>query len=255
MIRALVFSLAVLPVPAVAQGLQTFALPAGCEAFVTNQQASCTVSHHFTCEGDPEGIQRRVDLDEDGVIYHGAIDHETQWVESYHPLTGHSEFLLPGPARPASLTELIETGVNEYDFTTTSPEFGTTRYVGKDRLTGQTVTVSGVTLDRTEYEIAAYDAQGELIWSSSGREFISRDWRMFIGGESRIVTADDAWDTDDTPVEFLFPGDPGFLSARPKFGCGMMMSGWPPDGGLQAIQARANHAPAHHAKETADDAS
>ncbi|MCC5974099.1 MAG: hypothetical protein JJT81_08605 [Rubellimicrobium sp.] len=233
-----------MPAAAVAQGAQTFALPAGCEAFVTNQQASCTVSHHFTCEGDPEGIQRRVDLDEDGVIYYGAIDHETQWIESYHPLTGHSEFLMPEPARPASLSELIGTGVNEYDFLTTSPEFGTTRYVGTDRLTGETMTISGVTLDRTEYEITAYDSSGNQIWSSSGREFISRDWRMFIGGESRIVTAEDSWESDDTPVEFLFPGDPGFLSARPKYGCGLMMSALPPTTILPATQA----------KETADDA-
>lgn len=237
--RLMTIAMLALPAGAVAQTAQTFALPAGCDAYLTIQQTSCTVSHHFTCEGDPEGIQRRVDLDEEGVIYFGAIDHETQWVESFHPLTGHSEFLLPDPDRPASLTELIETGVNEYDFRTTSPEFGTTRYIGVDRLTGETVTISGVTLDRTEYTITALDSEGAEIWSSSGREFISRDWRMFIGGQSRIVTPEDSWETDDSPVEFIFPDQPGFLSASPKHGCGLMMSALPP---------------ATHAKETDDDA-
>ncbi len=248
MMRFLVVGLVTLPglaLPglAVAQSAQTFALPSGCTAYLTIQQADCSVSHHFTCEADPEGLQRRVDLDEEGVTYFGAIDAETQWVESYFPITGHSEFLMPDPPRPASLTELIETGINEYDFNTSSPEYGTTRYVGVDRLTGETVTIDGVTLDRTEYSITAYDAFENEIWSSSGREFISREWRMFIGGESTTVTPEESWDTDSTPVEFLFPGDPGFLSARPKHGCGLMMSALPPE-----------FLPATQAKEIADDA-
>jgi hypothetical protein len=73
--RALMILALVAPMPAFAQDAQRprlFSLPPGCTAYVTIQAASCTLSHHFTCEGDPEGWQRRVDLDEEGVTYFGS---------------------------------------------------------------------------------------------------------------------------------------------------------------------------------------
>ena len=53
---------------------ETFALPAGCTAFLTVQSKACSVEHHFTCEGDPAGHQRRVALNEEGMTYLGTID-------------------------------------------------------------------------------------------------------------------------------------------------------------------------------------
>lgn len=203
---------------------RTFQPPAGCTAYLTVQMASCTVSHHFTCEGDPPGWQRRVDMDEEGVTYFGAIDRETQWIESYHVLSQHSEFLEPNPKDPADFDDLLSTGEDSWDFTTSSPEIGPTRYVGYDRLTGQTATIDGVTLDRTEYGITAYDAQGNEVWRSTGNEYVSRDWRMFLSGTSSVVVGDQTEETDDTPKEFIRPGEPGFLSVNPKYGCGEVMS-------------------------------
>ena len=210
------------PLSAAAQ--QTFALPQGCTAYLTVQMKSCTVSHHFTCNEDAEGIQRRVDLDEDGVTYFGAIDAETQWIESFHVYSGHSERLEDSPADRASFTELTATGVNDYDFQTLSDEIGTTRYFGRDSLTGETVTIDGVTLDVTEYSITAVDGNGDEMWRAAGNEYISRDWRMFLSGTSTYQTPDDTFDSDDSPVEFIFPGETGFLSANPKHGCGAIMS-------------------------------
>jgi hypothetical protein len=211
--------------PAMAQ--QVFALPANCTAYLTVQMKSCTASHHFTCTGDPEGHQRRVDLDIRGMSYLGSIDAETQWIGSFHPFSGHVEELEPSPSQPASLTQLTETGTNSYDFRTLSDEIGETRYVGNDTLTGETVTIDGVTLEQTEYSIRAIDAEGREKWRASGREFISRDWRMFLSGKGTVTTPDDTFEIDDTPVEFIFPDQPGFLSLNPKFGCGAVMSSAP----------------------------
>jgi len=207
-----------------------FSLPAGCTAYVTIQSAACGVSHHFTCEGDPEGLQRRVDLDEGGVSYFGAIDAETQWIESTHVLAGHSERLEAEPADRASFTALLETGVDTYDFKTLSDEVGVTRFVGQDRLTGNTVTIDGVVLDETEYAIRALDARGQEMWAASGFEYISRDFRMFLSGVSTITTPEESWENDDRPMEFVFPGEPGFLTGSPKFGCGVVMSSYAPGG-------------------------
>ncbi len=210
--------------PAAAQTDAPFSLPAGCTAFLTVQSESCQVGHHFVCEGDPSDHQRRVSLDEQGVTYVGEIDGETQWLNSFHPLSGHSETLEADPVEPASLSDLIEKGVDDYDFRTLSDEIGVTRYVGQDTLTGRQVTIDGVTLDETTYDLIAFDEAGNELWSSKGREFISRNWRMFLSGTGVVTTPDGQFERTNRPVEFIYPGEPGFLSQNPKHGCGLAIS-------------------------------
>ncbi|MEL6838443.1 MAG: hypothetical protein AAFP85_04080 [Pseudomonadota bacterium] len=211
--------------PAAAQSnASTFSLPAGCDAYLTVQSESCTVDHHFVCEGDAVGHQRRVSLDEQGLTYVGEIDAETQWISSFQVLSGHRERLESSPVEPASLSDLIATGVDDYDFRTLSDEIGETRYVGQDTLTGRQITIDGVTLDETTYDITAYDAAGNEVWSAQGNEFISRDWRMFLSGTGTVTTSEGSFDRANRPVEFIFPGETGFLSPNPKHGCGVAVS-------------------------------
>ena len=221
----LALALIALAAPAAAQDTPaTFSLSAGCEAFVTVQSESCQVDHHFICQGDPAGHKRRVSLDEQGMTYTGVTDDETQWISSFHVLSGHTEVLENDPAAPASLSELIATGADDFDFRTLSDEIGTTRYVGRDTLTGRQITIDDVTLDETTYDITAFDGAGNEIWSAQGREFISRDWRMFLAGTGTVTASDGTFDRSNRPVEFIFPGEPGFLSASPKHGCGVAIS-------------------------------
>jgi len=200
------FLFSVFAVPATAQdGPQSFALPEGCTAFLTVQSKDCSVDHHFTCEGDPEGHKQRVSLTEEGVVYVGSINFETQWVGSFHPRTGHSERLAPNGVDPASFSELIETGKNTFDFETLSDEIGTD-------------------LEETKYAIRALAPDGTEVWRAEGNEYISRRWRTFFAGTGRVTTSSDSFDKDDSPVEFIFPGETGFLSANPKHGCGVLLS-------------------------------
>ncbi|MBW7922587.1 MAG: hypothetical protein H3C51_10870 [Rubellimicrobium sp.] len=214
-------------VPAAGAGAVPFTLPEGCTAWLTIQSRGCSVSHHFTCAGDPEGWQRRIDFDAGGMVYFGTTDAETQWIESYHALSDHSERLEKAPADPASLTTLIETGIDTWDFRTLSPEIGATRYVGQDRLTGATETIDGVPLEVTEYAITAYDEDGAEIWRSEGQEYVSRAWRMFLSGVSATTVGTESWTTDDRPADFILPGEAGFLSPVPTRGCGVVTSGLP----------------------------
>lgn len=217
--------LLILPFPAVAQ---TIELSEGCTGFVTVQGSDCTVTHHFTCEEDPEGQIRRMDIDLDGISYMGRIDSEAQWIESLHIRSGHAERLEPTPADRASFSELLDEGEDSYDFITLSDEIGPTRYAGQDRLTGEEVEIDGVTLLRTEYFITSYDAEGNVKWSSSGREFVHPGWRIFLSGQSTYISPGGEFESDNTPVEFAFPGDPGFLSQRPKFNCEATEASWSP---------------------------
>ncbi|MCK0120608.1 MAG: hypothetical protein ABJO29_16385 [Yoonia sp.] len=214
-------------VPAVAQTAEVFELPAGCDAYLTIQTEACSVDHIFTCEGDAEGHQRRISIGENGVTYAGEIDEETQWVESFHVGSGHVERLEAEPRDRASFSELVEMGIDTYDFMTESEEVGKTRYVGQDSLTGEQITIDGVVLDQTQYNITAYDEAGDVKWASEGNEYISQRFNMFLAGSSKVTTENGTFDNDDNPVEFIFPGEPGFLSANPKHGCGETLSSAP----------------------------
>lgn len=203
---------------------RTFSLPAGCTAYVTVQSKDCSVDHHFTCEGDPEGHKQRVSLTEEGLVYIGSTNFESQWVGSFHPRTGHSERLGTNANDPASFSGLLETGLDTFDFETLSDEIGTSRYVGQDRLTGKTVTIDGIDLQETEYNIRALAPDGTEMWRAEGNEYISSRWRSFFAGTGSVTTPSDSYEKDDSPVEFIFPGEPGFLSANPKHGCGVLLS-------------------------------
>jgi hypothetical protein len=224
MIRATAIVLSALAAPAAAQS--AFSLPQGCTATVTMQKRSCVVTHLFTCAGDPAGHQRRVDLDDQGMIYLGVIDAETQWIESYSPRSGITTTLIDGATDPASLTTLIDTGTDTFDFMTDGGENGMTRYRGTDTLTGQTVTIDGVDLQETTFEVRAYTPTGTLEYTVAGTEFINPDWRTFVSGRRIVTYPDSTEETDATPVEFAFPGEIGFLSNRAKFDCGVVLSSY-----------------------------
>ena len=200
-----------------------FELPSGCEAYVTIQYRLCTVTHHYTCSGDPDGIQHRVDIDDEGPYFVGTIDAETQWIESFDVRLGVRDRLDPAPADPANFTELTRTGRDDFDFSTTSDFGERLSYRGRDKLTGRTVVIDNVPLLETETFARATRADGSLAWESTGNEYIHLDWRLFLGGSSAIRTPEESFQRDDAPVEFHFPGEEGFLSDAPKFNCDALL--------------------------------
>lgn len=221
MMKTIITAIAVLA--AGPSAAQQFSLPQGCEGYLTIQSTSCSVAHYFRCGDDTNGEQRRATLDEEGLTYVGRISSEAEWLESFHLRSGHTE-RLQSSVDPMSMSNLLANDVDTWDFTTDSREIGATNYVGMDRLTGETVEIDGVTLRRTEFALTAFAEDGTELWRSEGAEFVSDEWRMFIGGVSSYITSDDRFENDDTPVEFIFPGEPGYLSVNPKYGCGVQMS-------------------------------
>ncbi|MEM9437669.1 MAG: hypothetical protein AAGA15_11560 [Pseudomonadota bacterium] len=208
--------------PAVAEG-DVFSLPEGCEAFVTVQYKLCTVSHHYTCEGDAEGVQHRMDIDDEGLYFIGTIDAETQWLESVDIRLGVIDQLDENSTDPASFTELTRQGRDDFDFSTTSTFGETIRYSGRDRLTGETVVIDDVPLLRTETFARATRADGTLVWESQGNEYIHLDWRLFLAGQTITRTPDRSVEDNDAPVAFYFPGEEGFLSLSPEFNCNALL--------------------------------
>lgn len=208
----------------------TFAPPAGCTANLTVQSRGCNVSHFYTCEKDPAGNQWRADFGAEGMYYLSMIDRETQWLESYEmngsgtaPL--NKETLDPGARDPASLSGLIATGLDTFDFNLTKSTGEKTHVTGFDQLTGKTAVIDGEELKQTEYEFTQTASDGTVIRHAKGHEFISEQFRSFFSGSSKWQSQDGTWlDVEGAPITFIKPGEPGFGATVPLFECDNQMS-------------------------------
>ena len=209
------------PTPVLAQSATP---PEGCEAFLTVQFKGCLASIYWRCPAAPEGITWEGSFDENGPISVATFNREFEWLDTFFFFDGSRERLSPEGERPASLTELLETGENEYDFVTleTGPEGQKkTRYRGVDRLTGETVTIGDEELLVTEFATVALDAETEEIkHTTHGRQFVLEDERLFLLGTDAWLEDGTTTDTDYSPVDILRPGDPGFGKTRPLYECG-----------------------------------
>ncbi|MBL9074436.1 MAG: hypothetical protein JNJ68_12115 [Tabrizicola sp.] len=209
--------LACLTVPAAPALAGTWTAPEGCEAFMTVQSKGCRVSHYYRCEADQPGDQWRVDLDQEGPFFYSKIDSEGQWVESYDPI---KQTLDPSPADPASYSELIAEGMDTWSFGLTKEDGTGSRAEGYDRLTGQSFVIDGITLQQTEVDFTEYDLAGNVLRRSKGNEYVNPDWRLFFAGPGETDLGDGQWlPIDGSPLQFVFPGEEGFLSNQPLFDC------------------------------------
>ncbi|MGB1235124.1 MAG: hypothetical protein ACPG5U_05275 [Planktomarina sp.] len=204
----------------------TIPIPNGCTAYLTVQQRQCLVTHHYICEGDPAGHQWRVDVTDAGMTYAAKIDAETQWVYSLDLFGGREETLVDNPADPASFSSLLDAEIDTYDFQTQTQDGVTTRFYGFDRINGTTA-IDEVDLLTSDFEITSEDADGAVLWSATGNQYVSPEFRMFFFGTDTTTIADGAVsNTDHTPVNFIFPGEQGFLSDTPDYDCNTTMSRW-----------------------------
>ncbi len=202
-------------------------LPSDCTAYLTVQRRDCVVEHHYTCAATP-GHRWRVDYDdEDGARFISETDAEGRWIWSQDvPPEGVEARLLPDATDHASIGTLLATGEDSYAFR----QRRSTRIEsveGFDRLTGVQVEIDGEALLVTEYGYRVHSADGMLLADVSGSEFVSARHRRFFSG-TRTWHSDDGDQTvDSTPVEFVYPGESGFLSEQPRFGCYVLTSGIP----------------------------
>lgn len=209
-----------------AQAADVYDLPQGCTALATVQSRDCSVSHLFTCAERPNH-NYRADFTDDGQVFYNIVDHEARWIYSDHIASGHQDHL-DTETDPASMTELLESGVDSFDFTTTSEQVGTVRYVGYDRLTGTERVIDGQRLLETDFQMRALDAEGQMLWSVQGQEYVHPEWRIFLSGTRQVTADGDTWSEDGAPMRFALPDEPGHLRNTPMFGCGEMLASFRP---------------------------
>ena len=212
----------VLAAPVAAQ--QSFAAPEGCEGTLTVQQKGCVMVNVWSCEADNPGDQWIALIGQAGVFSVQRVDREFQWMETYG--IGGTERLQQPAADPSSLTELLEDQVDTWDFTIET-EGGSERNVGFDMLTGETITIDGEPLLMTAFEGQTIDDQGNILDESEGRQYVSPTHRLFFMGETWDAATPDLI-TDLSPLEFIYPGEPGFFAATPKYECNQIETGYHP---------------------------
>jgi hypothetical protein len=227
--KALLLPLLLASTPAFAG---SFIAPQGCATYLTVQSRGCYVANYYTCESDPKGHKWRADFDQEGPFFMSRIDDETQWIESIelNPLV--TQTLDANPADPASFSNLLDTGRDDFIFELTKDNGEHSKVRGFDKLTGNTVTIDGVTLDETEFDYEETDDAGNILRRARGLEYISRDYRMFFSGASESDDGSGNWlPMEGSPVKFFKPDEKGFESTQPIFDCDAVLSALPLKGG------------------------
>ncbi len=202
----------------------SFTPPQGCEGIVTIQHRSCLMTNIWQCEGDAQGEKWLALFVDRGPFSIRKVNENFEWLETYYAFDRRVETMDPDPIDPASIDVLLEDQIDTYDFTTTSND-GTPpeRIVGFDRLTGESTEIDNEPLLRTEFAFDIRSPDGSTERQGAGAQFLSERHRLFVLGL--------AWDparpddvTDMSPVEFIYPNEPGFFSAHPKYDCGATIS-------------------------------
>ncbi|MES2144523.1 MAG: hypothetical protein V4516_09185 [Pseudomonadota bacterium] len=206
----------------------TFTPPEGCQAFMTVQSRGCRVSNHFKCTADAPGDQWRADFDQEGLFFQSRINAEAEWVESLEFNPSTRQTLDPGAPDAASFSNLLSSGLDTFEFGLSKDTGERTRVNGFDRLTGRSVTIDGITLQETAYEFTETDLDGNILRQSNGNEYIHPDWRLFFSGPSQWNGGDGQFlPLDGSPMQFIFPGEPGFAATQPIFECDATVASLP----------------------------
>lgn len=203
---------------------QQWAPGESCEGFLTVQSRGCFVTNFWTCGDAPEGYVYRASFDDQGPLVAGAYDIDRNWVDTVFS-DGWRERLLYPLTDPISADELVERGMDAYDFETiTNSEdedlsVVRTRIRGVDLLTGNETAIDGIDLLELQYYLTYTNSAGDLYSQGRGRQYFSPEYRLFFAGE-------DEWDSgsgyeayDNTPVDFIEPGEPGFGAQTPVHDC------------------------------------
>lgn len=209
-------------VPGAGMAQAVFEPPAGCEVYLTTQARSCQVDHYYRCPHIAADHQWRAAFDDAGLRYVSRIDHQAQWITS-GPADDPEQRATLTPLRdPMSLDTLFKEKRDDFEFHERRVGQPFEHITGEDRITGADE-IDGEPLLSTTYWLQTRDWQGNVTRTDTGTQYVSQRHRRFFGGLSTITFADgDVIERDDTPVEFIYPGEDGFAATRPLYDCGVM---------------------------------
>lgn len=214
---------ALLAGPALAGG---FTPPQGCTGFLTVQMKGCMAVNFWRCEADPDQTWTGL-FDDAGLASVSVFDDELQWLDAYFNYDKTREVTLLPAADPISVTELMKTGEDRFAFEVESTGGdGAMRLAvtGHDRLTGREVEIDGVGLKEVATRLDITRPDGSSDYSAEGHQYLWPEMRVFLFGVETIAAGGPADTYDNTPVDIILPGEPGFGASEPLYECNTVTS-------------------------------
>lgn len=197
-------------------------VPKGCAAFMTVQSRSCTVEILWRCDAEPEGHHWSAAFDQQGLLAVSGYDDQYQWLDTSYMWDNSREILLDSED-PIHMDDLLAEGIDTFAFTVRRSQAGMTqmlKVIGADQLTGKTVTIDGIALEELSTQLRYFAEDGSTDYQSQGRQYVSRDLRLFFSGLDEVIADDGGTiEYDYSPVDIIHPDDPGFGSTTPLYGC------------------------------------
>ncbi len=208
-----------------------FTPPEGCETFLTVQKKACGVSLMWRCDATPNRFWE-ASFSAEGLESIVSYDDDYQWIDARYTWDDSIEEYLPPAVDPISVSTLLRTGIDTYDFTmrrTEGKASSNIRIIGADQLSGQVVTIDGVDLDVVMTRMEIRGERGEVQYQSRGKQYYAREFGQFFLWQDHATYDDGSTATyDDAPIDFIRPGEAGFGATTPLYECDQLDAGFAP---------------------------
>ncbi len=201
-----------------------FALPEGCHAFLTVQNKRCSVVLMWHCDENPKGQVWTGNFSDFGLESISAYSAAYQWLDTIYTWDESREQFSPPAADPIDMDTLIDTGSDDYDFTMhrSMPDRSYDIHVtGSDRLIGENQIIDGIELEKVATRLKIVAEDGTVEYEAKGIQYFSRQLgQFFLGTEDAVGSDGVSVQYDDSPLDFILPGEPGFGVTTPLYECG-----------------------------------
>ncbi len=223
--------------PVLAGAILTWAAPAAaspvaealatCRPFVTVQCEGCEVETHARCpngdtfwrEDSSDGIPVFARSKPDGGV---VFDHDAQ---------GDGVLRVLESRDSQSMRELLETGLDSFDMTVEFrllfPFPQQSLFRGWFRLDDEEVVIDGRKLRTAVSEQWLEIGSGDQMALGTGMYHLDDKLGLLLEGPFEVSFAGAKVAMGSLPASFIFPGEPGFASEVPAFGCGPALSSLP----------------------------
>lgn len=200
-------------------------LPDGCTGVLTIQLQNCTVINHWICPSDPPSQYRLATYDTTGQPIRRRLMDGLTGLELQGGLNGTRVMTFTHTDTEDHAT-LMQTGRDTYRSVAQIDGSFHARLTGESILTGQTTQIDGVTLHEVQ-STTLFTATSDTTSRKRVMQYVMDQGALAIdiwvpGAVIDIPTGEVV--LDFSAVDFVWPGDAGFMTTRPTVNCGPMTS-------------------------------
>ena len=208
-----------LPMPVLADPVMD--VPQGCTGFLTIQLENCSVLNHWRCERDPSGRYSVTKIDSDQTEIQQQVLEGLSLLEM--TVVQHDQRITVDQIDLEEYHELLEKGADTYASVLRYDDSGYhIALQGQNELTGKTVVIDGVDLLEVKSTSEFTHPSGQIT-RKTVMQYIMPSGPLWV--PDRIMeTGPDNVIAHLGPVDFVWPGQDGFMTRVPRFNCSPPLS-------------------------------